>query len=217
VGFIPKKGIGMSTKTTFKYPNLPNYLTVSRLIALPFYVAVAVLPGSVFPEPWSGFACALLFLLIVLTDAADGKIARKYGLVSDLGKFLDPLADKFAVITAMALLLFRTVAANGNTVFFRYFLWATLLVVFRELAITSVRLVASTKGGVVIAANSLGKIKTVLQDVCIIVAFVEPAFYPAGSLAASILPLTAAVTLAMSVMTVWSGAVYIAGAAKYLH
>ena len=200
----------------FKHPNLPNQLTISRLIALPFYVAVAVLPERIFPSPWSPIVCALLFLLIVLTDMADGKIARKYGLVSDLGKFLDPLADKFAVITAMALLLFRTVAAGGNTVFFRYFLWAALIVVFRELAITSVRLVASTKGGLVIPANSLGKIKTVTQDACIIIAFVEPILYEKGSLVWSILPLTAVATAAMTILTVWSGAVYLKEAAKFL-
>ena len=94
----------------------------------------------------------------------DGKIARKYGLVTDFGKLMDPLADKFMVIGALAVIVYR---ANTNTLRL-FFTLVLLVVIFRELAVTSLRLVASTSAGAVVAANLLGKIKTVSQMVLIL-------------------------------------------------
>jgi CDP-diacylglycerol--glycerol-3-phosphate 3-phosphatidyltransferase len=149
----------------------------------------------------------------------DGKIARKYGLVTDFGKLMDPLADKFMVIGALTVIAYR--ADMGATRLF--FTLVLLVVIFRELAVTSLRLVASTSAGAVVAANMLGKIKTVIQIVFISVVFIEPALYaipPVGN----ILPawwmenvplsyLTGALTL---LFTVWSGINYFIGMWKYL-
>ena len=153
--------------------NLPNKLTVLRLILVPVIMVVMLLPLNTIL--W-GVLSALIFGAASLTDMLDGKIARKHNLITDFGKFLDPLADKFMVIGAMMMLIFRfdgilqvclTVAAT--------------VVVFRELAVTSIRLVASGSG-VVVAANMLGKIKTVSQIVFILCALLEPVIFEAASI-----------------------------------
>ena len=153
--------------------NLPNKLTVLRLILVPVIMVIMLLPLNTIL--W-GVLSALIFGAASLTDMLDGKIARKHNLITDFGKFLDPLADKFMVIGAMMMLIFRfdgilqvclTVAAT--------------VVVFRELAVTSIRLVASGSG-VVVAANMLGKIKTVSQIVFILCALLEPVIFEVASI-----------------------------------
>lgn len=153
--------------------NLPNKLTVLRLILVPVIMVVMLLPLNTIL--W-GVLSAIIFGAASLTDMLDGKIARKHNLITDFGKFLDPLADKFMVIGAMMMLIFRfdgilqvclTIAAT--------------VVVFRELAVTSIRLVASGSG-VVVAANMLGKIKTVSQIVFILCALLEPVIFEVASL-----------------------------------
>ena len=201
--------------------NLPNKLSVLRLILVPIFMAVMLIP--VFTEFSSTVDTvltligALIFIIASFTDMLDGKIARKYNLVTDFGKFLDPLADKFMVIGAMLCILF---ANAGNIAMFTLYFFALVIVVFRELAVTSIRLVAaSSKEKVVIAANMLGKLKTVTQIVAICAAIIEPVIYSAFSLKVELLgfpPLTLVTTVLMMYLTIHSGINYIVGAWKYL-
>jgi CDP-diacylglycerol--glycerol-3-phosphate 3-phosphatidyltransferase len=140
----------------------------------------------------------------------DGKIARKYNLITDFGKFIDPLADKFMVIGASIAILYRY--ENIRSVF----IWFLTVVIFRELAISSIRLIASTTGGVVIAASILGKIKTVSQIVCICAVLIEPLLYPADFILHDILPLTYISIAVATVFTVWSGINYIRSYWKFI-
>ena len=202
--------------------NLPNKLTVLRLCLVPVLLIVGILPDSIIPFYLSCFICAVLFIGTSVTDMLDGKIARKHGLITDFGKFLDPVADKFMVIGALFVLLYKFPHLKLVMIF------TLIIVVFRELAVTSMRLVVSTGEGIVIAANSLGKIKTVSQIVAISTVFLEPVVQKIGELIfetvkgvdlewrTDIIPLTY-ITIAFSlVMTVWSGINYIAAYWKYL-
>lgn len=197
--------------------NLPNKLTVLRLCLVPVMIAVMVLPDSLVPELVTGIAGAFLFIFASVTDMLDGKIARKHHLVTDFGKLMDPLADKFMVIGALAVIVYRYDALRP------VFIWAMLIVVFRELAVTSLRLVASTSGGVVVPANMLGKIKTVTQIVCVSAAIIEPMLYEIPFLRdflpawwVQYTPLTYLCCAAMVLFTVWSGVNYFIGMWKYL-
>lgn len=209
--------------------NLPNKLTVLRLILVPIFMVVMLIPAFTdlpyVTDTVLSLLGALLFIGASITDMLDGKIARKNNLVTDFGKFLDPLADKFMVIGAM-LCIFYTNSAGGNKNITTLYIFALIVVIFRELAVTSIRLVASSSGGVVIAANILGKIKTVTQIVAVCAAIIEP--YLLGwleiALGEGMIPawitnfpiITFASTVTMIYFTVHSGINYIAGAWKYL-
>ncbi len=202
--------------------NLPNKLTVLRLCLVPVLLIVGMLPESIMPFYVSCIVCAVLFIGTSVTDMLDGKIARRDGLVTDFGKFLDPVADKFMVIGALFVLLYKFESLRLILIF------TLIIVVFRELAVTSMRLVVSTGEGIVIAANSLGKIKTVSQIVAISTTFLEPVVQKAvegiyrlasGSdvvFRTDIIPLTWASILFSLIMTVWSGVNYIKSYWKYL-
>ena len=202
--------------------NLPNKLTVLRLCLVPVLMIVGMLPDSIIPFYISCFVCAVLFIGTSVTDMLDGKIARRDGLITDFGKFLDPVADKFMVIGALFVILYKF--ENLKTVM----IFTLIIVVFRELAVTSMRLVVSTGSGVVVAANKLGKIKTVSQIVAISTVFLEPVvqfvFKWILELALDktliwredIIPLTWATILFSLVMTLWSGINYIKSYWKFL-
>ena len=154
--------------------NLPNKLTLLRILLVPFFMVFLFLclPGEN-GETVSRILAAVLFALAALTDFADGRIARKYHLVTDFGKFLDPLADKFMVFGAIlgfaAGEMYREPASlHLATVI------CGAVVIFRELAVTSLRLVVSTGGKVVIAASWYGKAKTMTQCIWILAAILEP-------------------------------------------
>lgn len=154
--------------------NLPNKLTVARIILCPFFMIFLVYP---FPNmTWARILAASLFSLAAITDAIDGKLARKNGQVTNFGKFFDPLADKILVIGAYVCLC----AGNLNLSVFmnNVMLWATIIVIFRELAVTSLRLLLSKESGLVVAANMLGKLKTVSQCICVLVILLEPIIFP---------------------------------------
>ena len=196
--------------------NLPNQLTVLRLILVPIFVVVMLLPF----DPWADIIGLVLFIAASLTDMLDGKIARKYNLITDFGKFLDPLADKFMVIGAMLVILYKAMAreTTGN-VFRIVFFCALLIVIFRELAVTSMRLVVSGSSGIVIAANMLGKIKTCTQIACVILCIAEPIVYAnVASLQflGEWLPLSLVSTAAMAFFTLLSGINYLKSYWKYL-
>lgn len=146
---------------------------------------------------------AALFIIASLTDMLDGKIARSRGLVTDFGKFMDPLADKFLVFGALLgiLVTFDDIRP--------IFVWAAAAVMFRELAVTSLRLVIAGKDGLVIAASFLGKIKTVTQIICICSIMLEPVIFGGIGFFAKYKPLTWITMIAMLIMTVWSGIDYV--------
>ena len=132
--------------------NLPNKLTLSRIILVPFFVASLLINF-----PFHTAVALVIFVVATFTDMFDGKIARSRGLVTDFGKFADPLADKILVLSAL-LCFVQTGWCDCI---------AVIIVLFREFSVTSIRLVAASKGKVV-AANIFGKIKTVTQLVAII-------------------------------------------------
>ena len=178
------------------------------MIMVPIFVVVMMLPY----EPWSSIIGVALFIIASLTDMLDGKIARKYNLITDFGKFIDPLADKFMVIGALLVILYKYDSIRS------LFIWAVIIVIFRELAVTSIRLVASSSSGVVIAANWLGKIKTCTQIACVCSTIIEPLLYQALGLESLLvyLPLTYLTTVLMIFFTLWSGINYIVSYWKYL-
>ena len=199
--------------------NLPNKLTVLRICLVPIFIVVMMLPSSVLHPMISGLIGVAIFIAASVTDMLDGKIARKYGLVTDFGKLMDPLADKFMVIGALSVIVYRADAG-----FLRLFFTLVLLVViFRELAVTSLRLVASTSAGAVVAANLLGKIKTVVQIVFISAVFIEPALYSISFVNEFLptwwivnVPITYTAGALTLLFTVWSGINYFIGMWKYL-
>lgn len=153
--------------------NLPNKLTVIRIILAPIFLLLLMLEF-----PFHNLIAGLVFGAAALTDMFDGKIARSRGLITNLGKFLDPLADK--MLTTAAFLGF--LAAGHIDV------WAVMLILTREFMVTSVRLLAA-KDGNVIAASKAGKLKTVMQFVAIIymIAALEVCSWQ-GTLLAGLLP-----------------------------
>ena len=161
--------------------NLPNKLTLLRIIMiLPFLLVLYLdVPGA---------ACIALaiFILASLTDMLDGKIARKHNLITDFGKFADPLADKMLVTAAMIWFV-----ENGQMPG-----WALLIVILREFAVSGLRMVASDKGRV-IAAGWSGKVKTASTMVCIVIMFLP---IPA--------PLNWACIAVIVATTIWSGVEY---------
>lgn len=132
--------------------NLPNKLTIGRILLVPLFVAATIIEF-----PMHNFVALIFFVVASITDMLDGKIARKRGLVTDFGKFADPLADKILVLAA-----FLCFVQNGLCDCI-----AVIIVLFREFSVTSIRLIAASKGKVV-AANMWGKVKTVTQMIAII-------------------------------------------------
>ncbi len=143
--------------------NLPNKLTVLRIILTPVFMLTLL-----WPFPHHLIVALLIFVFASVTDAVDGNYARKHGLVTDFGKFLDPLADK--MLTTAAFLGFIQLDIGTGVV------WIAFIVLFREFLISSLRLTAVSSGGAVIAANKWGKAKTISQMVAIITALVAEYF-----------------------------------------
>ena len=193
--------------------NLPNKLTCLRMALIPFFLFFLIFP-EICGEDLSRIIAAVIFALTAFTDMLDGKIARKYGLITDFGKFLDPLADKFMVIAAMMCIMYRD---HANALIFNVFMWLVMVTVFRELAVASIRLIAAKNANIVVAANMLGKIKTVSQIVCVMAALLEPVLAKIGFLSfLGFYPITLLASLVTLVMTVWSGVVYISTYWKYM-
>ena len=158
-----------------KILNAPNILSFVRVILVPAFVASILFMRSI--DVWGFVVPAIIYALTALTDMLDGKIARKYNLVTDFGKFIDPLADKFMVIGSQIALLAHLLM-SGEILEGMIFVWVVLIILLRELAVTSIRLVVAGKSGIVVAASILGKIKTVSQIVCTLVIILEPLVFP---------------------------------------
>ena len=186
--------------------NLPNTLSLIRVLLVPAFMAAVIFVdptrGTTFLEVLGLAAIpAAIFGLTAYTDHLDGKIARKYNLITDFGKFIDPLADKFMVFGALiAILVSRPDIAP-------LFVWVAAVIMLRELAVTSLRLVVASSAGKVVAASWWGKIKTATQCVSILVILLEPAILYAAP--ESFPPIPAYIAMAaMLVTTIGSGLDY---------
>ena len=133
--------------------NLPNKITIFRVILIPVFLILLMVPGI----PLGKWIAIFVFIIASLSDMVDGKIARKYHLVTDFGKFMDPLADKLLVCSALIALIDLDKIPS----------WAVIIIIAREFTISGFRLVASDNGRV-IAASMWGKVKTTVQMITII-------------------------------------------------
>ena len=203
--------------------NLPNKLSLMRIILVPVTV-LFMLPINLFgwqPEGWNNFinnngmiVAAIVFIAASLTDMADGKIARKYNLITDLGKFLDALADKILVISVMiAFVELR-----------RFSGWLLILVVVREFAVSGLRMIAAANNDV-IAARMVGKVKTATQMVAISYLMFEPlllkifgfGFTGYANLQTNVITIIGDVLLGISmVLVAYSGVDYLIKGKQYL-
>ena len=164
--------------------NLPNKLTIARIIAVPFFIAAYYLEWHL--------VAFLIFIAASFTDLLDGKIARKYNLVTNFGKIMDPLADKVLVYSAFCLMVPDPVPG-----------WMLIIILAREFLVAGVRTVAASEG-IVIAAAMSGKIKTVLQMVAVCMLLMAPVINTSWFLILGKIVLWAAL-----VMTVISGVQYV--------
>ena len=154
-----------------KSMNVPNTLSLIRALLVPVFVATLLFMRNI--DYWCCIVPTIVYIITGLTDMLDGKIARKYNLVTDFGKFIDPLADKFMVIgSQIAILVWMML--NNETALALVFVWVVLVILLRELGVTSLRLVVAGKSGIVVAASMLGKIKTVSQMAGTVIILIEP-------------------------------------------
>ena len=176
--------------------NLPNKLTLLRILLVPFFVAFLLIEQIPFSCLWA----LVMFIIASVTDFLDGYIARKYNMITDFGKFADPLADKILVISAFC--CFIQMGIIGAV--------PVIIVLFREFAVTSVRLVAAAKGTVV-AANMWGKAKTVSQMIAIIVTITLQAVLQltGNSDLSAVFGIVTAVVWISVALTIISGVVYL--------
>lgn len=131
--------------------NLPNLITLLRIFLIPVFILVFLTPTAS-----RSLAAAVIFLFASLTDLMDGYLARRWGQITKLGKFLDPIADKLLVLAALILLVdFQRVSS-----------WIAIVIIGRELAVTGLRAIASSSG-IVIAADEAGKYKMVIQTISV--------------------------------------------------
>lgn len=138
--------------------NLPNKLTIFRVILIPFFIVFLLVPIT----PVDEWIALVIFIIASLTDLLDGKIARKYNLVTNFGKFMDPLADKLLVCSALICLIELDRLPS----------WMVIVIIAREFIISGFRLVASDNG-VVIAASYFGKLKTTFQMIAVCLLIVD--------------------------------------------
>ena len=169
--------------------NLPNKLTLLRIAIVPFMIATLLIDF-----PLHFFVSGLLFGAASLTDFFDGKIARERNLITDFGKFADPLADKILVISCLVCFVAMKLCDPV----------LVIIVLFREFAITSIRLVAASSGRV-IAANMWGKVKTVTQIIAIVAVFVFQFFLELCKV--GLIPLSQSVTNIIAPWLTFAGAV----------
>jgi CDP-diacylglycerol--glycerol-3-phosphate 3-phosphatidyltransferase len=181
------------------------------MIATPIFMAVMLIDFK-----FHYLISLVLFIAASLTDMIDGKMARKYNMVTDFGKFMDPLADK--MLTTSAYLGFMFI--YGGTKFAWHIVVITFIVLFREFAVSSIRLVAVTAGGKVVAANMWGKCKTVSQMAGIILALAVYALNELVAVSSNVFAVLDIVIIALfwfsALLCVISGAIYIYGGRQYI-
>lgn len=179
--------------------NLPNKITISRIFLIPLFLIVLTFNfdwGEINignnELPVSQLVGGLIFIIASITDWLDGYIARKYNLITNMGKFLDPLADKLLVSAAFIMLIELQIAPA----------WIIIVIISREFAITGFRLVASGEG-VVLAASSMGKLKTVSQILAVILLMLNNFPFSYTNIPVDMIMLYIAL-----IFTVWSGLDY---------
>ncbi len=181
--------------------NLPNKLTVLRMLLVPVFMVFVSLTqygATGYNSTWYLIA-GLVFAVAALTDFFDGYLARKNNMVTDFGKFLDPLADKLLTTVAFLFMMRDGVCSP----------WVVSIILAREFAVSGLRMVAaSAKDGKVIAANMWGKVKTVLQMVSIIFYYFVAAFASSSDIGTVSL-ITQALCWLVAVVTFLSGAIYL--------
>ncbi len=191
--------------------NTPNKLTLARMIATPVFMAIML-----FSFPYNYTVSLFLFIAASLTDMIDGQMARKNNMVTDFGKFMDPLADK--MLTTAAYLGFMFVFRGSE--FAWHIVIINFIILFREFAVSSIRLVAVTAGGKVVAANMWGKAKTVSQMLGIIFALAVYAFNEFCAIPTNVLEILNIVIIALfwlsAVLCVISGVIYIWNGREYI-
>jgi CDP-diacylglycerol--glycerol-3-phosphate 3-phosphatidyltransferase len=191
--------------------NLPNKLTVFRVLLVPAFMLFILFPANeVIPPAWCKIFAAALFVIAAITDLLDGIIARRLKLITNFGKLMDPLADKFMIVGALI-----AITASDSFAGIRWLaVWVTTAVFFRELAVTSVRLIANTSEGNVIAASFIGKIKTFMQCACILTILLEDVII---TQTIGIPYLFSYITMVMMlIITVYSGIAYVKTYWKYI-
>lgn len=188
--------------------NLPNKISLTRICMIPVFIAVFFLEGVL---PYNYVIAAAIFLIAACTDFIDGYIARSRGLVTNLGKFLDPIADKVLVATAMILLLTMKDSlfvklGSVETAGYIATAIAISVILARELIISAFRQIAAANG-VVMAAEKLGKYKTTFQDVAIFVMIFAADF--SGTFGNIVGYVGFGLFAVATVLTVWSGISYV--------
>lgn len=203
--------------------NLPNKITCVRLALIPLFVFFFLADFI----PYGKLIAAIVFAIACFTDFLDGKIARSRGLVTNLGKFLDPIADKVLVMAGLICLIASPIVPNGGvdvvpTMFPIYVgIIAGIIILAREFIISAFRQVAATKN-VILAADMYGKVKAVFQFITLIYYFlfafmIEEFYFAIAGTAMTILSVVGYVLLAITVvMTIVSAAKYIANNIKVL-
>lgn len=189
--------------------NLPNKLTLSRIILIPFFIAAFYAPFTC-----HYFVALGIFAIASITDFFDGKIARKRNLVTDLGKFLDPIADKVLVTSAIVVMVadpnanvFTSVL--GNMLGLMLGGIGVVIIIARELVVSSLRMMAA-KQGKVLAAEYIGKVKTFFTDVTLVVVLMASGLYEFSDTAGRITAIIALVGFGISVLlTIISGVSYL--------
>ena len=188
--------------------NLPNKITLTRICMIPVFILVFFLDGVL---PFAYGIAAIIFALAACTDFIDGHIARSRGLVTNLGKFLDPIADKVLVSTAMILILtmrgsiFFSLGEAANGIYIATAV-CICVIMARELIISAFRQIAATTG-LVLAADKLGKYKTTFQDVSIVVLLVSASVF--GKIGEVLCVVGLVLFAIATVLTVWSGISYV--------
>lgn len=184
--------------------NLPNKLTITRLVLVLVFAFFAFpLPSVLCPEGTvRAWIALIVYALASLTDALDGHLARKNNMVTDFGKFLDPIADKLLVTSA--LLSLTLVDTQG--LFCGLYLWSTLIILTREFMVSGVRMIAASKG-VVIAAGKMGKLKMIFQTIALIVLLAVPVF--SGDFAILLHNIGDVLMIVAVILTIWSGVEYL--------
>ena len=184
--------------------NLPNKLSLLRIFLVPIFVVTFYLSWE-----FARLISVAIFVIATLTDFLDGYIARKYNLVTDLGKLLDPIADKLLVTSA----LFCVVSQASTQTFSIVLAVCSTIIVGRELLISAIRQIAASKG-IVIAANVFGKVKTILQDVALplVIVLQCPAFVnllTSSNMYNVVFYVTAGLFILATLMTIVSGVIYV--------
>lgn len=190
--------------------NLPNKLTIFRIVLVPIMVIIPFLgiKGEILGIPITFWIIDAIFVIASITDKLDGYLARKNNQVTTFGKFLDPLADKILVLAAMIMLVEMAKLPA----------WIPIIVLAREFIVSGYRLIAVEKGGKVVAASNWGKLKTVTQMIAIILAFVDLQSFGmcfTGTLQGGTFILNLIVTVMMivqTIATIFSGVDYLKGA-----